>query len=79
MQPIENTLVARLTPSGMHGSAYGMNFVLTFGVGALAVQLVRLIEQSRGISFIFPVLGITSILLVVTIGVLIKKTPPLRS
>ena len=79
MQPIENTLVARLTPPGMHGAAYGMKFVLTFGIGALAVQLVRLIEQGWGISFIFPVLGITSIMLVLAIGVLIKKTPPLHS
>jgi len=79
MQPIENTLVARLTPPGMHGAAYGMKFVLTFGVGALAVQIVRLIEQAKGISFIFPVLGIISIMLVVVIGVLINKTPPLKS
>ncbi len=79
MQPIENTLVARLTPSGMHGSAYGMKFVLTFGVGAVAVQIVRLVEQNFGLSSVFPVLGLVSIGLVLVIVILIKKVPPLRS
>lgn len=79
MQPIENTLVARLTPPGMHGSAYGMKFVLTFGVGAMAVQLVRLVTQELGLSFVFPALGVISILLVLTIAVLIRKAPPLHS
>ena len=40
MQPIENTLVARFTPQRFHHSAYGTKFVLTFGVGALAVKMV---------------------------------------
>ncbi len=79
MQPIENTLVARLTPSGMHGSAYGMKFVLTFGVGAVAVQIVRLVEQNFGLSSVFPVLGLVSIGLVLVIVILIKKVPPLCS
>ncbi|MCW5214136.1 hypothetical protein VU13_02250, partial [Desulfobulbus sp. US5] len=34
MQPLENTLVAKLTPAWMRSSAYGMKFILTFGVGA---------------------------------------------
>ncbi len=79
MQPIENTLVARLTPSGMHGSAYGMKFVLTFGVGAVAVQIVRLVERELGLSSVFPVLGLVSIGLVLVIALLIRKVPPLRS
>ncbi|BCO08914.1 MFS transporter [Desulfolithobacter dissulfuricans] len=77
MQPIENTLVARLTPPGLHSSAYGMKFVLTFGIGALAVKLVHLVESSRGLAAVYPVLGLVSILLVLTIGVLIRATPQL--
>ncbi|MEI6986697.1 MAG: MFS transporter [Rhodospirillaceae bacterium] len=38
--PIENLLLARFTPSKYRGLAYGAKFVLTFGVGPLAVQLV---------------------------------------
>jgi MFS family permease len=79
MQPIENTLVARLTPPSMHGSAYGMKFVLTFGVGALAVQIVRLVELRLGIEYVFPVLGMVSVLLVCVIGLLLHRVGPLRS
>jgi len=75
MQPIENTLVARLTPPAMHSSAYGMKFVLTFGVGAVAVQIVRHVEQVWGIRYVFPALGLISMLLVLVIGVLIYKVP----
>lgn len=78
MQPIENTLVARLTPPEMHSSAYGMKFVLTFGVGAIAVQIVRYVEQVSGIDFVFPALGLISILLVSIIGLLIYKVPAQR-
>ena len=79
MQPIENTLVARLTPPELHSSAYGMKFVLTFGVGAVAVQLVRLVEKGLGLSAVFPALAMVSVLLVLAIAILIRKVPPLRS
>jgi len=79
MQPIENTLVARLTPPSMHSSAFGMKFVLTFGVGALAVQLVRYVEQEQGIGAVFPSLGVVSILLVLVIILLLRNVPPLHS
>jgi len=38
--PVENLLLARFTPGKYRGLAYGAKFVLTFGVGPLAVQLV---------------------------------------
>ncbi|MEI6557580.1 MAG: MFS transporter [Rhodospirillaceae bacterium] len=37
--PIENLLLARFTPGRYRGLAYGAKFILTFGVGPLAVQL----------------------------------------
>jgi MFS family permease len=41
MQPIENSLFARFTPPRWRATGYGIKFVLTFGVGSLAVPLVR--------------------------------------
>jgi len=73
MQPIENTLVSRLTPSRWRHSAFGMKFVLTFGMGALAVKGVEAIEKSHGITWVYPALGCVSTLLVFTIGVLIVR------
>ncbi|MCI5124018.1 MAG: MFS transporter, partial [Candidatus Electrothrix sp. AR5] len=79
MQPLENTLVAKLTPVWMRSSAYGMKFILTFGVGALAVKLIKIVEQGWGLPFFFPVLGTISVLLVIMIGVLIISTQHIRS
>lgn len=79
MQPVENTLVARLTPPSMHSMAYGMKFVLTFGVGSLAVKLVKHTENSLGINSVYPVLGLVSLALVLAIALLIQTTPPMRS
>ncbi len=78
MQPMENTLVARLTPSSLRSSAYGMKFVLTFGVGALAVKMIKQVEQAWGLEAIFPSLGLVSLALVLAIGVLIRLTPKMK-
>ena len=77
MQPLENTLVARLTPQRFHHSAFGAKFILTFGVGALAVKLVGAIESTRGIEAVFPALGVISTALVLTILLLLCKTSPI--
>ncbi len=74
MQPIENTLVAKFTPKKLHHSAFGSKFVLTFGVGALAVKMIKTIETNSGIETVFYALGIVSVVLVVVIVILIQKT-----
>jgi len=74
MQPIENTLVAKFTPKKLHHSAFGSKFVLTFGVGALAVKMIKIIETNFGIETVFYALGIVSVMLVGVIVILIQKT-----
>lgn len=76
MQPIENTLLSLLTPARWRHAAFGMKFVLTFGVGALAVKGVGAIERSAGIHWVYPALGCVSIVLVLTIVALILKLKP---
>lgn len=78
MQPLENTLVARLSPEKFRHSAYGAKFILTFGVGALSVQIVGLIEGAWGIQAVFPSLGLFSVALVASILTLIAITSPIR-
>ncbi|MFC1526831.1 hypothetical protein ACFL6X_08495, partial [Candidatus Latescibacterota bacterium] len=75
MQPIENSLVARLTPRRFHHAAYGSKFALTFGVGAGAVKTVEAIERSAGLEAVFPFLGVVSAALVATVVVLIRREP----
>lgn len=73
-QPPENTLVARLTPRRLHHSAFGLKFVLTFGVGALAVRAMSRIDAVWGLSATFVFLGLVSVVLVTSIFVLIWWT-----
>jgi hypothetical protein len=79
MQPLENTLVARLTPPRFRHSAFGAKFVLTFGVGALAVKIVGGLEAAWGLGVVFPALGVVSAALVLTIIFLITQTKPVRA
>ncbi len=79
MQPLENTLVARLTPPQMLSSAFGMKFILTFGVGALSVKMVEVVKVSYGLNAVFQALGMVSFLLVLSILFLIQKTDPIQS
>lgn len=53
MQPIENTLVAYLTPDKLRHSAYGTKFILTFGVGALSIHLMGWVKQGWSLPAVF--------------------------
>ena len=77
VQPIENSLVAYLSPPAFRHSAYGAKFVMTFGVGALAVILVGWVDGHWGLAAVFPALALISTALVATILLLMRKTPPL--
>jgi len=57
MQPIENSLFAVLTPERWRSTAYGLKFVLTFGVGSSAVWMVRAVAENSGWHAVYVVLG----------------------
>jgi MFS family permease len=46
--PAENALMARYTPSKWRGSAFGAKFVLSLGVGPVAVLLVSWLHERTG-------------------------------
>ncbi len=48
MQAIENSLLSRLTPDRWRSTAFGLKFVLTFGVGALGAELTGLVIDRTG-------------------------------
>jgi MFS family permease len=74
MQPSENSLVAYLTPDHLRNSAYGIKFILTFGVGAVAVYVVGWISTQRSLSAVFVAMVLVSLLIVLDILLLISKT-----
>ena len=74
MQPIENTLVAKYTPSKIRHSAFGFKFVVTFGGGAFAIKIIGFMEHQFGLSSIFQLLAVFSIVLIFIIFILIYIT-----
>jgi MFS family permease len=52
-QPMQNTLIARLSHDRRRGMAYGIAFTLSFGVGAVAAGIGGVIGEKYGMSSIF--------------------------
>ena len=46
--PAENSLIARYTPAQWRGTAFGMKFVLSFGISGLGVPLMAFILKNTG-------------------------------
>lgn len=57
-QPIINTLIAEFTDSSDRGLGFGINFFLSFGIGALAAGACGIIAEYYSVSFVFPVMGL---------------------
>jgi len=56
--PAENSLVARYAPSNWRGLAFGMKYILAFGVSALGVKMEGVLyDLTGGFFWLFVVLG----------------------
>ncbi len=71
MQPIENSLVALLTPPKWRSTAYGIKFILAFGVGASSVWIVSMCITTWNTASVYLVLTVLQVLMVLLIGLLI--------
>jgi MFS family permease len=59
--PAENLLLSRYTPAKWRGTAFGLKFVLSFGVSGLGVPLVSLIRShGGGFETVFTVLAVSA-------------------
>jgi hypothetical protein len=56
MQPVENSLVAMLTPPQWRSVSYGVKFTLVFGAGSLAVYLVSFAKGNYGLDGVIVLL-----------------------
>jgi MFS family permease len=83
MQPVENSLVAMLTPAQWRSVSYGVKFTLVFGAGSLAVHLVSFAEGNYGLDgvillllcFLAMVLTMISVLLLASRGASVRHHP----
>ncbi len=57
-QPVGNAMIAQISHSKHRGLSYGINFFLSFGVGAFAASIGGLIAENMGVRFVFPIMAI---------------------
>lgn len=56
MQPIENSLIAMLTPPRWRSLSYGIKFSVVFGAGSFSVYLVSLVQGRYGLGHVVGLL-----------------------
>ena len=82
MQPIENSLIAALTPDRWRSTSYAIKFTLNFGVGSLVVPLIAPIKQAYSLEMVYVFLAGVVFLLVTSIVVLLfasRRIPEVRN
>jgi len=78
MQPIENSLVAALTPARWRSTLFAVKFILVFGVGSVSVYLVGVIKTAYSLRAVYVSLGLVAILLVLSIMALVIASRNVR-
>ncbi len=71
MQPIENSLVAFLTPANWRSIGFGLKFTLVFGAGAFGVKLVSFVEKTAGLESVMQLNLVYNIGIILVAGVLL--------
>ena len=71
MQPVENSLIAALTPNRWRSTSYAIKFILNFGVGSTAVYLIAPVKKAYSLEAVYIFLSGVTLLLVLGIVVLV--------
>jgi MFS family permease len=74
MQPIENSLIAILTPARWRSIGYGIKFTLLFGAGSLAVQLVSMVKAGYGLDAVILLIAAFIAVVISMIALLVIRT-----
>jgi MFS family permease len=74
--PIENSLLASLIPPRWRATVFGTKFVVTFGVGSLAVWLVSWADSTGGLSLVLLCLAGVVLLIVAAAALLVRLGAP---
>ena len=73
MQPIENSLVGRMTPAAWRGRAYAGKFILAFGVGSLGAYIVGWVEPFGGLAAAVGAAAVFEVVLIAAIVVIGRR------
>ncbi len=61
-QPVFNSLIADYCPDCWRGRMYGFYFFCSFGVGSFSASALGYVAESRGVSFVFLVCAVLSLI-----------------
>lgn len=81
MQPIENSLVARMTPNHLRSLAYGLKFILVLGMGAFSVKVVKWVLTYREPELVYFIQAglIATVLLLVSVLYYLSRKESFRN
>jgi MFS family permease len=82
MQPVENSLIAALTPRRWRSTSYAVKFILNFGIGSTVVYMIGPIKHAYSLSMVYVFLSGATMLLVAGIVVLLiasRSVPSIRN
>lgn len=71
MQPIENSLIAAVTPGHRRSLSYSVKFILNFGIGASVVYIISPVKRAFSLETVYLFLAGIALLLVMSIVALI--------
>lgn len=64
-QPLENTMIAEATPRHLRSTAYGLKFILSFGVASLGTSVAGLVWEYYGLSHVFLLFAMNALLMAI--------------
>ncbi|WP_366657405.1 MFS transporter [Fodinicurvata sp. EGI_FJ10296] len=76
--PVGSILIARYTPDVIRARVYGFQYLLVFGVGALAVPLIAIQYQWGGFAGLFLIMAAMAVVIVL-IAQMLPETRPAES
>jgi MFS family permease len=82
MQPIENSLIAALTPARWRSTSFAVKFILNFGIGSSVVYLIGAVKSAYSLQTVYVFLSGFTFLLVTSALVLLvasKRIPSIRN
>jgi FSR family fosmidomycin resistance protein-like MFS transporter len=82
MQPVENSLIAAITPARWRSTSFAVKFALNFGVGSSVVQIIAPIKTRYSLEMVYVFLGTVVFLLALCALFMIlvsRRVPPIRN
>ncbi|HEX5131579.1 MAG TPA: MFS transporter, partial [Candidatus Krumholzibacteria bacterium] len=82
MQPIENSLIAGITPARWRSTSFAVKFALNFGIGSSVVQLIAPIKTRYSLEMVYAFLAGAVLLLALSAATMLlvsRRVPAIRN